>query len=60
MKTGGGGSVRVDQNLLYLGTSWRLVVSFTLLPFYPQGKCSRNHWIGGWIDPRTGLDYMRN
>jgi hypothetical protein len=29
------------------------VVSFTPQPLYFQGK---NHWIGGWVGPRAGLN----
>jgi hypothetical protein len=25
-------------------------------PVYPQEKIPGTHWIGGWVDPRTGLD----
>jgi hypothetical protein len=39
-----------------LGTSWRRVVSFTPLPLYLHGKKAVTHWIGGWVDPRAGLD----
>jgi hypothetical protein len=31
------------------------MVSFTTRPLYPQGKSPR---IGGWVDPRAGLDYV--
>jgi hypothetical protein len=27
-------------------------VNLTPRPLYPRGT----HWIGGWVDPRTGLD----
>jgi hypothetical protein len=23
---------------------------------YPRGKDPGTHWIGGWVDPRAGLD----
>jgi hypothetical protein len=32
----------IDPGYLHLGTSWRLVVSFTVLPLYPWGKSPRN------------------
>jgi hypothetical protein len=32
------------------------VVSFTPRPLYPRKKGPRTHWIGGWVDLRTGLD----
>jgi len=25
-------------------------------PFFPLGIFPSNHWIGGWVDPRAGLD----
>jgi hypothetical protein len=34
----------------------RWVVSFMPLPLYRRGKSPRYHWIGGWVDPRAGLD----
>jgi hypothetical protein len=41
-----------------LGTSWRWVVSFTPLPLYPQERAPDTHFLGGWVDPRAGLDDM--
>jgi hypothetical protein len=32
------------------------VVSYTPLPLYPRGKNPGTHWIGGWMDPRAGLE----
>jgi hypothetical protein len=46
----------IDPHFLDLGTSWKWVVSFTPRPLYPRGKSPNIHWIGGWIDPRAGLD----
>jgi hypothetical protein len=43
---------------LDLGTSGRLVVSFTPRPLYPQGKSPRTHWLGGLVDHRAGLNDM--
>jgi hypothetical protein len=37
------------------GTRWRWVVSFAPLPLYSREK---NHWIWGWVGPRTDLDTM--
>jgi hypothetical protein len=34
---------------------FELSVSFTLRPFYSRGKSPRNHWIRGWLGPRTRL-----
>jgi hypothetical protein len=31
------------------------VVNVTLLPLYPRQRPG-THFIGGWVDPRTGLD----
>jgi hypothetical protein len=41
-----------------LGTSWRLVISFTPRPLYPRGESPVTHRGGGWVGPRTGLDDM--
>jgi hypothetical protein len=54
MKTYGG--VDVYPRFLDLGTSWRCVVSFTPRPLYPRERASGTHFIGGWVDPRAGLD----
>jgi hypothetical protein len=32
------------------------MVSFTHRPLYPARKVPGTHWIGGWVDPRAGLD----
>jgi hypothetical protein len=32
------------------------VLSFTPRPLYSQGKKAGTHWIGGWVNPRAGLD----
>jgi hypothetical protein len=34
------------------------VVSFTPLPLYPRERTPGTHFIGGWVDPRAGLDDM--
>jgi hypothetical protein len=31
------------------------VVSFMLRSLYHEEKVPGNHWIGDWVDPRTGL-----
>jgi hypothetical protein len=48
----------IDPHFLDLGTSWRWVVSFTPRPLYPLERASGTHCIGGWVDPRGGLDSM--
>jgi hypothetical protein len=35
------------------------VVSFTPLPLYPREKAPGTHFIGGWVDPRTGQDNIQ-
>jgi hypothetical protein len=50
------GSGGIDPHFLDLGTSWRLVVSFTPRPLYPGERASGTHWIGGWVDRKAGLD----
>jgi hypothetical protein len=49
-------SVYIDPHSIELYTSLRWVVSFTLWQLYPQGKKPGTHWIGGWVEPRVGLD----
>jgi hypothetical protein len=34
------------------------VVSFKPLPLYPRERAPGTHFIGGWVDPRAGLDDM--
>jgi hypothetical protein len=34
------------------------VVSFTPRPLYPRERAPGTHCIGGWVDPRAGLDNM--
>jgi hypothetical protein len=52
------GSGGIDPRFLDLGTSWRWVVSFTPRPLYPGQSAPGTNWIGGWENPRTGLDIM--
>jgi hypothetical protein len=33
-------------------------VSFTPLPLYPRERAPGTHFVGGWVDPRAGLDDM--
>jgi hypothetical protein len=48
----------INPHFLDLGTSWRWVVSFTPRPLYPRERALGIHCIGGWVDPRAGLDHM--
>jgi hypothetical protein len=32
------------------------MVSFTPRPLYPRERAPGTHWIGGWVNPRVGLD----
>jgi hypothetical protein len=48
----------IDPHFLDFGTSWRWMVSFTPLPLYPRERALGTHFIGGWVDPRAGLDDM--
>jgi hypothetical protein len=38
--------------------TYRGVDSFTPLPLYPRERALGTHFIGGWVDPRVGLDDM--
>jgi hypothetical protein len=50
----------IDPHFLDLGTSWRWVVSFTAWPLYSGERAPGTHLIGGWMDPRAGLDDVEN
>jgi hypothetical protein len=52
------GSGRIDPHSLDLATRWGWMVSFTPRPLYPRGNSPGTHWIGDWVGPTTGLDYM--
>jgi hypothetical protein len=41
-----------------LGTRWRSVVSFTPRPLYPLVIKSGKRSIGGWMGPRTSVDFL--
>jgi hypothetical protein len=36
------------------------VVSFTPRPLYSGERAPGTHWIGGWVDPKIGLDEIEN
>jgi hypothetical protein len=42
----------------HVGTRWSRVVSFTPLPLYLLERAGGIHWIGGWVRPRDGLDFV--
>jgi hypothetical protein len=44
---------------LDLGTSWRLVISFTPQPLTPGERVPITDWIRGWLGPRIGLDDVK-
>jgi hypothetical protein len=50
------GSECIDTHFLDLGISWRWVVSLTPQLRYPGERTPGILWIGGWVDPRPGLD----
>jgi hypothetical protein len=50
---------RGSGRFLDLGTSWRRVVSSMSLLLPPPPQLG-THWVGGWVDPRVGLDNMGN
>jgi hypothetical protein len=49
-----------DTSLLILNLSTRCrgVISFMPQPLYPKGSASGTHRVGGWVDPRTGVDAL--
>jgi hypothetical protein len=50
------GSGGIALCMLDLGTRWRCEVSFTPWLLYLRERAPGTHWIGGWVDPRAGLD----
>jgi hypothetical protein len=48
------GSGGINPSILYLGTRWRWVVSFTPPPL--RERAPDTHCIGGWEGPRAGMD----
>jgi hypothetical protein len=44
---------------MYRSTSWRRVVSFMPRPLYARERAPGSNWIGGWVDPRAGLDDLQ-
>ena len=42
--------------LINLGTRWRWVVNIIFRPLYTREKSHGIHFIGGWLDPKVGLD----
>jgi hypothetical protein len=48
----------IDPHFVDLGTSWRRVVSFAPRPLFSWGNTPWTHWIGGWVNPRAGLDEL--
>jgi hypothetical protein len=48
------GAVCIDPRILDIDISWSWVSSFTPRPLYPREKGI--HWIGGWVNLRTGMD----
>jgi hypothetical protein len=49
------GQWRYSSIILVLGTRWRWVASFTLLPLYPRERAPGTHWIGGWEGLRASI-----
>jgi hypothetical protein len=57
MKTSGGVDVKthVVLTLALVGGKWS---ASRLDCLTPGERATGNHWIGGWVDPRAGLDDM--
>jgi hypothetical protein len=49
----------IDPSILILGSRWRCVVSFTPRPLFPQRKNPGNHWRGGCVSSRVGLEAVK-
>jgi hypothetical protein len=50
------GEWRYSSTIRDLLSRWWGVVSFTPLPLYPGERAHGTHCVGGWVDPRDGLD----
>jgi hypothetical protein len=46
----------IAPRILDLDTRWRWMSASHSGRFPPREKAAGNHWIGGWVDPRTGLE----
>jgi hypothetical protein len=47
---------RYNFTIIYIGTRWRIVVSFMPWPFYSEEFVPSSHWIQSRIQPRAGLE----
>jgi hypothetical protein len=52
------GSGCIDPHFLDFCISWRWMVNFSPSCFTAAERAPGTHWIGGWVDPRAGLDNM--
>jgi hypothetical protein len=50
------GSGCIDPHFLDLGTSWRWWSASQPGRFTPGERASSIYWIGGWVDPRAGVE----
>jgi hypothetical protein len=57
MKTYGGVDVQIDIFLTsaLVGGEWS---ASRPCRFTPEERVTSTHWIGGWVGPRAGLDYL--
>jgi hypothetical protein len=53
-----GGSDCIDPHFLNLGTAGGEWSASRTGRFTPGERASSTHWIGGWVNPRAGLDDM--
>jgi hypothetical protein len=47
----------IDLLFPNLGARWGWVVNATPWPLFPQERTG-THCIGGWVDPRAGLNFQ--
>jgi hypothetical protein len=50
------GSESIDPHFLDLGLAGGQWSASRPGPFIPGERAPGNHWIGGWVDPRAGVD----
>ena len=49
-----------SPHILNLGAKWSWVITFMLQLLYSRGRATSKHWIGDWVDPRTGRDGLED
>jgi hypothetical protein len=48
----------MDSRFFYLGTGWKRMANFTLLPLYPRHRAPGTQWIGACDGLRAAMDIV--